>query len=183
MPRVWIHSPSSILNTALAHYLSKYGFEPQLEPEPAADAVVWNLCGRRSPFLPPPAMPTLALLCATHSEDLLELLRLGYRGYYRPDDPPEDIPKALRTIMAGEMWADPKLIAQALTPVSTPCFTPKESEVMSLLTQGLSNKEIAQRLGNTEGTVKSHVSSILEKVGAKNRLDLLARSSSHRPMS
>ncbi len=44
---------------------------------------------------------------------------------------------------------------------------------MSLLALGLSNKEIARRLAVTEGTVKNHVSSILEKFGAKNRLDLL----------
>jgi DNA-binding CsgD family transcriptional regulator len=55
-------------------------------------------------------------------------------------------------------------------------LTPKETQVLSLLKLGLSNKQIAQRLGNSETTVKSHVSSLLEKFGVKGRTELLGRS-------
>ncbi len=48
---------------------------------------------------------------------------------------------------------------------------------MSLLNLGLTNKQIGHRLGNSEMTVKSHVSAILEKLGAKNRMDLFLRRS------
>ncbi len=67
------------------------------------------------------------------------------------------------------------MIAKALTPLDRPKLTPKETQVMSLLRMGLSNKQIAQRLDISEKTVKSHVSAILDKYGAKNRTDLLIR--------
>lgn len=177
MSNIWIYSPNTIVSEALGKYISSLGFKAQLEPDPVADIAVWNLCGQHSPFLPPPPMPTLALLCFSRTEELTELLRLGYRGYHRPDAPPEDLPKALRALLAGEVWAERHIVAQALTPLSTPQLTPKEAQVMSLLNLGLSNKQIAHRLGNSETTVKSHVSAILEKFGAKNRVDLLLQRS------
>lgn len=177
MTNIWVYAPNTVVSEAIAGYIRNLGFRAQLEPDPPADVAVWNLCGQHSPFLPPPPMPTLALLCFSHTEELTELLRLGYRGYHRPDAPPEDLPKALRALLAGEVWAERHVIAHALTPPSThaPKLTPKETQVMSLLSLGLSNKQIAYRLGNSETTVKSHVSAILEKLGAKNRVDLLLR--------
>jgi DNA-binding NarL/FixJ family response regulator len=176
MPRVWIHSPNSIVNDALAKHVCSLGFKAQLEPEPLADLALWNLCGQYSPFLPPPPIPTLALLCSSREEELVELLRLGYRGYHRPDDPPLVLPKALKAVLSGEVWAERHVIAQALVPFNTLRLTPKEAQVLSLLKLGLSNKQIAQRLGNSETTVKSHVSSLLEKFGVKGRTELLGRS-------
>lgn len=81
----------------------------------------------------------------------------------------------MRSLLTGEVWAERHIVAQALTPLNTPQLTPKEAQVMSLLNLKLSNKEIAHRLGNSEATIKSHVSAILDKFGAKNRLDLLHR--------
>ncbi len=115
MPNIWIYSPNTIVSEAMARYVSSLGFRAQLEPDPPADVAVWNLCGQHSPFLPPPPMPTLALLCFSRTEELTELLRLGYRGYHRPDDPPEDLPKALKALSAGEVWAERHIVAQALT--------------------------------------------------------------------
>ncbi len=175
MPRVWIHSPNTIIANALARHISPLGFEVQLEPEPPADIAVWNLCGQHPPFLPPPPLPTLALVCSNREEELVELLRLGYRGYHCPDAPPEDFPKALKALLAGEVWASLPVITKALTPLDRPKLTPKETQVMSLLKMGLSNKQIAQRLDISEKTVKSHISAILNKCGAKNRTDLLIR--------
>ncbi len=123
MPNIWVYSPNTIVSEAMASYISSLGFKAQLDPEPIADIAVWNLCGQHLPFLPPPPMPTLALLCFSHTEELTELLRLGYRGYHRPDDLPEDLPKALKALLAGEVWAKRHIVAQALTP-SAPHISP-----------------------------------------------------------
>lgn len=173
--RIWVYSPNRVVNEGLTRLIESLGYTTQVEPEPPPDLAIWNLCGQHSPSLPAPPVPTLALLCTSHEEEIVELLRLGYQGYIRPDGSLEEVKRAIEAMKRGEVWAERHIIKQVLKPLTSPRLTPKEVQVLSLLQLNLTNKEIARRLCISEGTVKSHVSSILEKFGAKNRLDLLFR--------
>jgi DNA-binding NarL/FixJ family response regulator len=179
MATLWVHSPNLIMSDALASYVAGFGYHVQLEPEPPPDLALWNLSVMRPPFPLPPPLPTLALLGDVSDEDIVELLRLGYRGYCRPGDPPENLASALKAVLRGGVWADSRLIAEALAPRHLPQLTPKEAQVMSLIRLGLSNKLIARRLDIAENTVKTHVSSILDKYGAKSRRDLMQHAHRH----
>ena len=170
--RVWIYSPNLVVNEALTTYVTELGHAAQIEPE-GADLAVWNLCGQTSPYAPPPPLPTLALLCTSNRDDLIELLRLGYQGCQRPADSLEQFAEAIATVAAGQIWADADLIEAGGEKLETPKLTPREAEVLSLVSLGLPNKRIAKRLGIAEKTVKIHVSSVLGKQGAKNRIELL----------
>jgi DNA-binding NarL/FixJ family response regulator len=172
--KVWVHAPSLIVSEALVKLLEELGFEAQLEPE-GAGLAVWNLCGQHTPFPPPPPLPTVAIVCTAERDDLVELLRLGYKALHRPDDTAAQLARAIDTVQKGKVWADENLIERAQEPLDAPRLTPREAQVLSLLTLGFSNKRIAKRLGIAEKTVKIHVSSVLQKRRARNRIDLLIR--------
>jgi DNA-binding NarL/FixJ family response regulator len=102
-------------------------------------------------------------------------IRAGAMGYLLKDTPAERLVATIRTVAAGEPFIQPEIASRALRELVRPDATPleplteRESEVLVLLAQGMSNKEIAGRLVLTEGTVKNHVSSILGKLQAENR--------------
>ena len=175
MVKIWVHAPSLIVSEALVKLLEELGLKAQLEPE-GAELAVWNLCGQHAPFPPPPPLPTVAIVCTAERDDLVELLRLGYRALHLPDDTARQLLGAIDAVRKGELWADKALIERAEEPFDSAQLTPREAQVLSLLTLGLSNKRIAKRLGIAEKTVKIHVSSVLQKRKARNRIDLLLRS-------
>ena len=108
-------------------------------------------------------------------------LRAGASGFLLKDAAPRDLVAATRAVAAGEAWLDPavarSLIAEfaARPNNSLPpsedlrLLTPREREVLILMAGGLSNSEIAAHLFLGEGTVKTHVSRILMKLGLRDR--------------
>lgn len=102
-------------------------------------------------------------------------IRAGAMGYLLKDTPAEKLITTIRTVADGEPFIQPEIASRALRELVRPDASPleplteRESEVLVLLAQGMSNKEIAGRLVLTEGTVKNHVSSILSKLQAENR--------------
>jgi two-component system, NarL family, nitrate/nitrite response regulator NarL len=77
----------------------------------------------------------------------------------------------LEKIAAGELWVEKDLCDEMLTTRRVP-LTGRERELVTLLAQGLKNKELAYELGITEGTVKVYLSRLFQKVGAKDRFEL-----------
>jgi DNA-binding NarL/FixJ family response regulator len=102
-------------------------------------------------------------------EDIHQALKSGAQGYLIKGMPHEDLIEALLRVHAGELFV-PRPIADALAS-RTPGghLTPREKEVLSLLVEGKSNKEIGVSLDISETTIKSHVSVILMKLGASDR--------------
>ena len=116
----------------------------------------------------------LVLTAFDRDEELMDALRFGAAGYLLKGTRSEDIVSAVRCVAAGETVIDPRLAGRVAARLAQgPPVTPRENEVLKLLGEGLSNREIGERLSVTERTVKFHVSSLLTKLGAENRTHLV----------
>lgn len=130
------------------------------------------------------AATTKVLMLTTFDNDeyLAAALRYGAVGYLLKDTPSEELAAAIRSVRKGYTQLGPglvkKIIAQVPTanPVSavTPPsswreLTPREQEVLRLISQGANNREIAQKLYISEGTVKNHVTNILNRLNLRDR--------------
>ncbi|MFE5309268.1 response regulator [Isoptericola sp. NPDC056573] len=127
------------------------------------------------------AGPEVAVLVLTTFDDdalVLRALQAGARGYLLKDVTLEQLADAVRTLAAGDTLVQPAVTARLLRAVrSGPApadvaqaeLTGREREVLRLMAQGWSNREIADALYLAEGTVKNHVSNVLLKLGAKDR--------------
>lgn len=102
-------------------------------------------------------------------EDIYRALQAGARGYLLKDMFGEELMEAIRTVHAGRTRI-PAPVAQILAErMGGPNLTPRESEVLELIVAGKSNKEIGTHLSISEATVKSHINSILSKLGVTDR--------------
>lgn len=113
-------------------------------------------------------------------ERILGALRAGARGYLLKGASRAEIFSAIRTVHAGGSLLQPGVTDRLLAHVSRERaqepdpLTPRELEVLELLSRGLQNREIAERLFVTERTIKFHVSSLLHKLGADNRTEAVS---------
>jgi len=129
----------------------------------------------------PEPPPILALTTFDDDDVLWPMLAAGVGGFVLKDSPAESLVAAVRTVAAGGRWIDPRVLPRVVDravahPVAAPAgtralarLTPREREVLDLVCQGASNAEIAASLRTTERTVKSQVSSVLQKLGARDR--------------
>jgi DNA-binding NarL/FixJ family response regulator len=125
----------------------------------------------------------IALTTYADDRSVVEALRAGARGYLTKDAGAEEIRRALEAVVRGEAAIDPAVqhhLVDALAtgpPSRGPAageslpdgLTPREAEVLSLIADGLSNAEIAERLVVSEATVKSHVNHLFTKTGVRDR--------------
>jgi len=122
--------------------------------------------------------PTLILTTFDDDALLFEALRLGARGYLLKDVAFDQLAEAIRALAAGGTLVQPALTDRILRSLGRPPKAPepaaerltdRELEILRLLSGGYSNREIAQALNLAEGTVKNHLSSILAKLGVRDR--------------
>ncbi|HYC91226.1 MAG TPA: response regulator transcription factor [Thermoanaerobaculia bacterium] len=113
--------------------------------------------------------PVLVLTAYASDEQLDAVLRAGARGYLLKGAALEEIGRAIRTVAHGESYLDPRVASRVAALAHAPRLSPRERDVLRLLVDGNSNKEIAAALKVTERTVKFHVTSIFNKLGAENR--------------
>jgi DNA-binding NarL/FixJ family response regulator len=123
----------------------------------------------------------IALTTYVDDRSVLDALRAGARGYLTKDAGATEIQRALEQVMTGRAVIDPAVqhhLVDALAsgipeePPGPPVpdgLTPRETEVLSLIAEGLSNAEIAERLVIVEATVKTHVNHLLGKICARDR--------------
>lgn len=134
------------------------------------------------------APPCLLLTTFDDREALLAGLRVGARGYLRKDVTVETLVRAIHALADGGTFFQPSLTEKLLrgvrrspaggvppAPVRLEPLTPRETEVMRMVAGGYSNREIGAALGAAEGTVKVHVSSILSKLGVRDRVQAVLR--------
>lgn len=138
------------------------------------------------------ALPEIKVLILTTFDDaelILRVLEKGVHGYLLKDMPSEAIVSAIQTVYNGGSVLQPDITATLLKelkkmsewhpdnahplhinePSGLNLLTEREKEVLTLLGQGLNNKEIAGLLNITEGTVKNHVSNLIAKLGLRDR--------------
>ena len=101
-------------------------------------------------------------------DDVARAIQAGASGYVVKDMPLESLLEAIRTVYAGKRYIPPE-IASRLTGRIQSQLSDRELDVLRLIAKGLSNKEIASRIGVVEGTVKAHVTNIFQKLGAADR--------------
>jgi DNA-binding NarL/FixJ family response regulator len=110
---------------------------------------------------------TLVVTSFTDKRSVLPAVRAGARGYLSKDVEPEALAAAVRAVHAGHLLLAPDLTEALLAEPRS--LTARESQVLALLAEGRSNREIARALALSEKTVKTHVSSILMKLGLADR--------------
>jgi DNA-binding NarL/FixJ family response regulator len=110
--------------------------------------------------------------------ELVRAFRAGAKGFVKKTSPLPVLLEALRRVAAGETFleesASPTL-RQWATRRHLPRLTPREREIIQLVSEGLKNREIAERLEITPGTVKVHLMHVFEKTGARDRYELAIR--------
>ncbi|MGH2399949.1 MAG: response regulator, partial [bacterium] len=120
----------------------------------------------------------LILTAYDTDERVMGALHAGAKGYLLKGASLEEIARAIRAVHAGESYLEPRIAAKVLAQLSPgkrrTTLSPREREVLRLFAGGHSNKQIARSLGITERTVKFHVTSILNKLGAENRAQAVA---------
>jgi len=133
------------------------------------------------------AMPPVLLLTTFDDDEaLLEGMRAGAKGYLLKDVSLEVLTEAVRTLAAGGSMIRPAVTESVRRGIEhTSCgfdalsppdpLTKREVEILRLMAGGYSNREIADALGSAEGTVKNHASSILSKLGVRDRTRAVLR--------
>ncbi|MEW5961474.1 MAG: response regulator transcription factor [Chloroflexota bacterium] len=123
-----------------------------------------------------PEIQVLMLTISQHDDDLIGAIKAGARGYLLKNAQSSEVIESIRRVMAGEAIVPPPMMARVLDELAQPAPTSKElsereSDILKLVAQGLSNKEIAAQLYISENTVKTHVRHILEKLNLSNRAE------------
>jgi DNA-binding NarL/FixJ family response regulator len=134
-----------------------------------------------------PNARTVAMGILPETVDVVEFVKAGGSGFILKSASAEEYIKTIKSVMAGVKVLPPVLTKSLFTqivesalssgkelPGSSVQLTPREKEVINLISEGLSNKEIATRLHIATHTVKSHVSNILEKLALRTRLQIAA---------
>lgn len=125
--------------------------------------------------------PKVVLLtAAVDDSSLLEARSLGVEGMVLKNSDPAYLLDCLERVKAGGSWIDPELTARAdeLTDAlgdSARKLAPRERQLIRYVRQGLRNREIAEQLGVTEGTVKVYLHGVFEKLGVNTRTELAVR--------
>lgn len=125
-----------------------------------------------------PDVPILILTTFDDDEGLYGALAAGARGFLLKNAEVEALVAGVRAVAAGESVLDPAVTARVIARVgrtATPDarlddLTEREKDVLALLSDGLSNAEIADRIGSEASTVKTHVSRVLAKLGVRDRV-------------
>ena len=114
-------------------------------------------------------------------EQTIDTLRLGVQGVLLKNMPAHLLPQCIRKVHAGGQWMEKQSLGHAFEKMlrreagarrMATILTDRETEVMCLVAQGMSNRLISERLSVGEGTVKVHVHNIYSKLGVNNRVDL-----------
>jgi two-component system nitrate/nitrite response regulator NarL len=130
-----------------------------------------------------PDVKLIVQAVGTDESQTVELYRRGVRGIVSRSISPDLLVRCVRRIAAGETWIDNQSVnwvieayrAQAaalVSPRNQPRLSPKEMAIITCITQGKRNKEIAFQLGTTEQVIKNYLRKIYDKLGVSDRLEL-----------
>lgn len=178
---------AALLSAASAHPIDVLVMSSTLEEEPARGlAVLRELRATR------PDLRAVILLDSTKDEVVVNAFRSGARGVFRRHESIETLRKCVRCVHQGQIWANSDEMSLALKALaSSPTvqavnangrslLSKREQQVVECLAEGLTNLEIAERLGLSQHTVKNYLFRVFDKLGVSNRIELLFMTLSQR---
>ena len=173
MIRVQVLADSPLVRAGLEAMLRA---SPGIELVTGADADVLVLQADQLPDELPGGAPVVLIATLADPQTASDALRLGVRAILPPDADPEEISAAIEAVAQGLIAIPASALDVFLRPhttreASTESLTPRELEVLRLLAEGHSNKEIAFRMSISEHTVKFHVAAVLAKLRASTRTE------------
>ncbi|WP_328649181.1 response regulator transcription factor [Amycolatopsis sp. NBC_00348] len=124
-----------------------------------------------------PGAPRVVVVTTYDSDaDTLPAIEAGATGYLLKDAPPDELAAAVRTAAAGRTTLAPSVAERLMARLRVPgtALTRRETEVLALVADGLSNQAVAARLHLTEGTIKSHLARIYTKLAVDSRTAAVA---------
>jgi DNA-binding NarL/FixJ family response regulator len=142
-----------------------------------------------------PVVRPIVVLDTPEKDLIVAAFRTGALGTVFRTDPIDLLHKAIRSVYAGQVWANSRQMRYVLEALSTsisPCLvnargenllSQRQQQLVSLVAEGLSNREIAERMHLSEHTVKNYLFRIFEKLGISNRVELIMYSISQRETS
>lgn len=131
-----------------------------------------------------PSTKIVMLTVSEHEDDLMAAFKAGAKGYVLKGVSGRELASVIRSVVAGEVFVSQALASRLILELSAPKasdpfeeLTPRELEILQLLAEGLSNREIGERLSLAEKTVKHYMTNVLEKleVGSRVQAALLAQ--------
>jgi DNA-binding NarL/FixJ family response regulator len=133
--------------------------------------------------------PKIKILVLTAHGDkgtIMAVLKAGAHGYVLKEEDPYVVPEAIRALLKGKNWVSPTVatlmvgrIREGKVSANSGFLTERECEVIKLIADGLTNKDIASRIHMADRTVEFHVSNIYEKLGVNNRASAVCRAKEH----
>ena len=133
--------------------------------------VMDGLAATRAILADDPNARIIVLTTYDGDEDIHRALAAGARGYLLKDMMRTDLLGVIRAVHRGQRGIPAPVAARLAEHTPRIGLTPRELEVLRLVADGLSNAQVAQRIGRTEGTVKVHLKNILQKLDAKDRTE------------
>lgn len=125
-----------------------------------------------------PVTKVIMLTVSENEDDLLAALKAGARGYVLKGVAAQELRRLIRAVAGGEVYISPPLAVRMLAeltgeklPDALSELTPRETEILQLVAQGLSNREIGERLSLAEKTVKHYMTNVLGKLHVRTRLE------------
>lgn len=127
----------------------------------------------------------IVLLDSAKREPVLEAFRAGARGIFSRNESVETLCRCVRSVYEGQIWASSGQMGYAIEALASAptvravdakgsaLLSKRESEVVQFLAQGLTNREIAERLGLSQHTIKNYLFRIFDKLGVSSRIELL----------
>jgi two-component system, NarL family, response regulator len=123
------------------------------------------------------AFPEAKILILSHydgDEDIFRALKAGARGYLTKDTRGQELIAAIRTVFSGGRYIPTALGDRLTGRMLAPTLTPREQQVLELMAEGLTNRNISANLGIAERTVGLHVGHVLEKLSANTRTEAVS---------
>jgi len=119
----------------------------------------------------------LVVTAGIEESKVAELIHTGISGIFTKHNSADSLPQGIRDVMAGKVWFDQKLLQNAITgnlsARAQGRFTQRERQVLSLVFEGLANKQIAERIGVSESSVKATLQQLFSKTGVHTRSQLV----------
>jgi two-component system NarL family response regulator len=121
-----------------------------------------------------PAVRVLVLTTYDNEEDIFRALEAGARGYLLKDTTSEELVAAVRQIHQGERYLPQAVASRLADRLIRPSLTPRELDVLRLVSRGRTNKEMASAMFISEETVKTHMKSLFQKLGVHDRAEAVS---------
>jgi len=127
------------------------------------------------------AVPTVLLAGNISDDDVMDAMRLGVKGVVLKEMAPSLLVQCIRKVAAGGVWLEKEAVGRALEKMLQleqsrekvrEVLTPREIEIARMVARGLGNREVGEKLFISEGTVKTHLHTIYEKLDIKSRVQL-----------